>query len=132
MAVKIRQQLSVFLENKPGVLTRLCSSLAGAKVNLLGISISDTVDHAVVRLIVSDPQKARGVFEEHGLLVVETDVLEVPISNKPGSLAKVTAALSKARINVEYAYGATGSKQSGTCLIFRVNNVPKALKALKT
>ncbi len=81
----IARQLSVFLENKPGVLAAVCRALGDHDINIRGVSVSDTVDHAVVRLIVSDPHKAIHILGEHGTLVVETDVLVVKLSDHPGA-----------------------------------------------
>jgi len=125
----IEKQLSIFLENKPGVLAAVCKALAEHEVNIRGISVSDTVDHAVVRLVVSDPHKALHVLGDHGALVVETDVLAVDLSDKPGELAKLATRFAKARINVEYAYGS--SDHSKGTVFFRVSNVKLAAKLLK-
>ena len=127
--MSVAKQLSVFLENKPGVMARLCHSLAEQKINLQGLCVSDTVDHAVVRLITSDPTRARSLLESHGVLVVETDVLALSLPDRPGELGRVAGKLAKARINIEYAYGTTGD--SSTILILRVSDLKKALKVLK-
>lgn len=125
-------QLALFLDNKPGTLERVCDALSTAKINIYAISTSDTVDHSVVRMVVSDPRKAMLLFEEHGTLVVETDVLLIEGDNKPGSLAKICHKLSAARINIEYAYCATPPDARKGLLILRVNNVKKAMKVLNT
>ena len=103
----ITKQLAIFLENRPGMLARVCDALAESKINIYAISTSDTVDHAVIRMVVSDYRKALHVFEEHGTLAVEDDVLLIEGDNKPGSLAKLAHKLARARINIEYAYCAT-------------------------
>lgn len=122
-------QLSIFLENKPGVLARLCRTFSQQKVNILGLSVSDTVDHAVVRLITSNPAKASAILEEAGVLVVETEVLSLSLPDQPGVLAALADKLSKAKINIEYAYGTT--QEAGGNLILRVSDIPKAKKLLK-
>ncbi len=101
--MQITKQLALFLENRPGMLARVCDALSAAKINIFAISTSDTVDHSVVRMVVSDPAKAMFVFEEHGTLVVEDDVLMITGDNKPGSLAKIAHKLADAKINIEYA-----------------------------
>ena len=125
-------QLALFLDNKPGTLARVCDALSVAKINIYAISTSDTVDHSVVRMVVSDPRKAMLLFEEHGTLVVETDVLLIEGDNKPGSLAKICHKLAAAKINIEYAYCATPPDARKGLLILRVNNVKKAMKVLNT
>lgn len=124
----VEKQLSIFLENKPGVLAKVCKTLGAQGINIRGLSVSDTVDHAVVRLIVDDPQKAIHVLGDHGALVVETDVLAVQMANQPGELAKMAARLARAKVNIEYAYGSSNSGP-GT-IFFRVSDVRRALRAL--
>lgn len=124
----IENQLSIFLENKPGVLAAVCRTLGEHDINIRGLSVSDTVDHAVVRMIVSDSKKAIHILGEHGALVVETEVLAVELSDSPGALAKLASRLSKAKINVEYAYGS--SDQGSGVLFVRVSDVKKAAQLL--
>ena len=102
--MQITKQLAIFLENRPGMLARVCDALAEAKINIYAITTSDTVDHSVIRMVVSDPRKALLLFEERGTLVVEDDVLMVDGDNKPGSLAKMAHKLASAKINIEYCY----------------------------
>src|SRR5512143_2360009 len=105
--MQITKQLAIFLDNRPGTLARLADALAEAKINIYAISTSDTVDHSVIRLVVSDYRKALHVFEEHGTLVVEDDVLMVEGTNKPGELARLAHKFADAKINIEYCYCAT-------------------------
>jgi hypothetical protein len=126
-----RRQLSLFLKNEPGVLGRLCKTFATKKINIEAISVSDTVDHAVVRIIVSDPRRAREVLEEHGVLVIETEVLTIRLTDRPGALANVAEKLSKAKINIEYAYGTATRAKAKSMVVLRVSNLAKARKVLK-
>lgn len=128
--MQITQQLAIFLENKPGTLARVCDALAQEKINIYAMSTSDTIDHTVMRLVVSDPRKALHVFEEHGTLVVEDDVLLVEANNQPGMLAQIAHRLAAAKVNIEYAYCATPSDQSKGLVVLRVSDVKKALKTL--
>jgi hypothetical protein len=130
--MEITKQLALFLENRPGMLARVCDALSAANINIYAISTSDTVDHAVVRMVVSDPQKAMYVFEEHGTLVVEDDVLMVSGDNKPGSLAKMARRLADAKINIEYTYCATPPDAKKGLVILRVSDPKKALKVLNS
>lgn len=111
----ITTQLALFLENKPGTLARVCDAMNEAKINIYAISISDTVDHSVIRMVVNDTRKALLMFEEHGTLVVESEVLMIEGDNKPGSLAQIAHKLAKAKINIEYAYCATASSAKRAC-----------------
>ena len=128
----ITTQLALFLENKPGTLARVCDAMNAAKINIFAISTSDTVDHSVIRMVVSDTRKALLMFEEHGTLVVESEVLMIEGDNKPGSLAKIAHQLAKAKINIEYAYCATASDAKKGLLILRPSNPKKALKVLNS
>jgi hypothetical protein len=126
----IAKQLALFLANKPGTLAEVCEELAKAKINIYALTISDTVDHSVVRMVVSDTNKALMILGEHGVLVVENDVLMIENSNKPGSLAKIAHRLSLAKINIEYAYLATSPSSTKGLLILRPSNTKKALEVL--
>jgi hypothetical protein len=130
--MQIARQLAIFLENRPGMLARVADALAEAKINIYAISTSDTVDHIVMRLVVSDHQKALHVFEARGALVVEDDVLMIEGSNRPGSLSGIAHKLADAGINIEYAYCATAPDARKGLLILRVRNVHKALKVLNS
>ena len=123
-------QLAVFLANKPGTLAEVCDELTKANINIYALTISDTVDHAVVRMVVSDTQKALHIFGERGVLTVENDVLMIDNTNKPGGLSKIAKKLSEHKINIEYAYLATTPGARKGLLILRVSNTKKALQVL--
>ena len=129
--MEITKQLSVFLANKPGTLADVCDELAKAGINIFALTISDTADHSVVRLVLSDPRKALHIFEERGVLTVESKVLAIENNNKPGTLAKIATRLAKAKINIEYAYLATSPGAKKGLLIMRVDDTKRALKVLK-
>lgn len=130
--MELTTQLALFLDNRPGTLARVCEALAEAKVNIIAFSTNDTVDHTVVRMVVSDHRKALAVFEDRGALVLETEVLLVNGDNRPGSLAAIAQKLADAKINIEYAYCATGPQQKTGVLILRTNNCKRAMKVLNT
>lgn len=130
--MEITKQLALFLENRPGTLARVCEALGKAKINIYAIATSDTVDHTVVRMVVSDYRKALRLFEEHGTLVVDDDVLMIQGDNKPGSLAKLAFKLAEAKVNIEYAYCATPPDARKGLLILRVSDPKKALKVLNS
>jgi hypothetical protein len=131
LAPRIVQQLALFLENKPGALAVVCDAMAEAKINIFGLTVSDTTDHAVVRMVVSNTPKALTVFESHGALVVESDVLMIQNDNKPGSLSRIAHALSLKKINIDYGYLASMPSAKKGLLILRVTDARKALAALK-
>ena len=131
VSIETATQLAVFLGNRPGALSRVCTELAAAEVNIHALAISDTVDHAVVRMVVSDPTKALMTLGERGVLALENDVLMIDCSNEPGVLATIADRLAKAEINIEYAYLATSPKSSHGLMILRPSNVEKAERALR-
>lgn len=130
--MEIGIQLAIFLENRPGMLAKVCDALSEAKINIYAITTSDTIDHTVIRMVVSDPRKALLLFEEHGTLVVEDEVLMVEGDNRPGTLAEISHRLAGGRVNVEYLYSATHPRVKKGLVIVRVDNVKKALKILNT
>ncbi len=129
--MEIAKQLSVFLANKPGMLADVCDELANAKINIFALTISDTADHSVVRMVVSDHEKALQIFEERGVLTVESKVLMIENNNRPGALAKISKKLAKAKINIEYAYLATSPRAKIGLLVLRVDDTKRALRVLK-
>ncbi|HUK82992.1 MAG TPA: ACT domain-containing protein [Verrucomicrobiae bacterium] len=129
--MKIDRQLALFLENKPGTLAAVCQALADQNINIHAISISDAVDHAVVRMVVSDPTKAMHLLGEHGVLVVEREVLTVEGRSRPGELARIAKKLADHKINIEYAYSATPPETSTGAMILRVDNTAKAKRILR-
>jgi hypothetical protein len=129
--MKVAKQLSLFLENKPGTLAAVCEALAEAGINILAISVLDAVDHAVVRMVVSDSRKAIHLLGEHGVLVVERDVLLLQGRSRPGELARVAKTLAEHKINIEYAYSATLPDATRGAMILRVDNLAKAKRCLR-
>lgn len=101
----IRKQLSIFVENEPGVLARVCKALADGGINLRAISVSDNADDAVLRIVVDDDRKAIDILEQTGALVVSRDVVEVALPDAPGALAGVASVLAAKGVNIGYAYG---------------------------
>lgn len=129
-SVRIVEQLAIFIANKPGTLAEVCDALAEDKINIYGLTVSDTVDHAVVRMVVSDTRRAIALLEAHGTLVVENDVVMIENDNRPGGLSRIAKALSAAKVNIEYAYLASMPSAKKGLLILRASDVKKALKVL--
>lgn len=128
--MKVCKQLAVFLANKPGTLARVSGALAARKINITAFSISDAADHGVLRMVVSNPIEAVHILGDGGMMVVESDVLALDLTNSPGALARVAEKLSKARVNIEYAYSTTGGTKNRAQVILKVDNVQRARKAL--
>ena len=128
--MEIKTQLALFLANKPGTLAAVCDALAAEKINIFGLTISDTVDHAVVRMVVSDCKRALSIFEEHGTLVLENEALMLEHDNKPGTLSEIAKKLAAENVNIEYAYCSSGGRNGRTIGILKVGNPTKAAKVL--
>ena len=124
-------QLAVFLSNRPGALARVCEELAKAEINIHALATSDTIDHSVVRMVVSDPTRALMLLGEAGVLALENDVLIIQTDNHPGTLAKIAQRLSDAGVNIEYTYMAATLDADKGLMILRPNDVDKALRALR-
>jgi hypothetical protein len=124
-------QLAVFLANRPGALARVCEALAQAQINIHALATSDTVDHTVLRMVVSDPTKALMLLGEAGVLALETEVLMIETTNEPGVLAKIAERLAKAEVNIEYAYLAGGRGAEKGLIVLRPSDVEKAQNALR-
>jgi hypothetical protein len=131
LSMESATQLAVFLANRPGALARVCEALAQAEINIHALATSDTVDHSVVRMVVSDPTKALMLLGEAGVLALESDVLMIETENRPGMLAIIAELLAKAEVNIEYAYLAGSPKTEKGLIILRPSDVEKAQHALR-
>jgi hypothetical protein len=131
LSVKTATQLAIFLANRPGALTRVCAALAQAGINIHALTTSDTVDHSVVRMVVSDPTKALMLLGEAGVLALEADVLMIEGENKPGMLQKIAERLADEKVNMEYVYLASSPQADRGLMILRPSDVDKAQRALK-
>jgi hypothetical protein len=124
------KQLAVFVANRPGTLAQICDTLAQNKVNILGISVADAMDHAVLRFVVDNATVAVHILGETGLLVLDSDVLAIALDNQPGSLSDVSRALGEAGVNIEYAYGGTRQADKSGTLFLKVSDTDAARAAL--
>jgi hypothetical protein len=125
------QQLSLFLENKPGALHVPCDALAAAGIDMLTMSLADTSRFGILRFVVRDPAHAKRVLEEAGMVAKVTDVVPVEVENRPGGLARVLAAIDAAGLGVEYMYDFGAASRAGkAAIVFRFDNPDAALAAL--
>ena len=127
MSVK---QISVFIENKKGKLAEATRYIADHDINLKALSIADTQDFGILRIICENPEKANEVLQSGGYITTMTDVLAAAISDTPGSLASILEVLSEANVVVEYTYAFLSAK-AGAYMIFRVKDIEKAIAVLK-
>jgi hypothetical protein len=124
------KQISVYSENKPGQLSAICRALAEADVNITTLSLADTSDFGIVRLIVDDHEKAKAVLSEKGHLVNVKDVLAVCVPDRPGGMAEVMQVLDAAGADIEYSYAFAFHKGEKAVLVFRFADGDLAEKAL--
>lgn len=118
------------MPNRPGVLARTCSVLSEAGVNIMAMAVHDTVDNAVVRLLVDHPTKATLLLEQEELYVLEQEVVVIEIENRYGELTRIAQALAEADINIHYAYCTATKHQESGCLVLKTDQPERALEIL--
>ena len=124
-------QLSMFLENKPGRLSEPCRLLADAGINIMTLSLADTQQFGILRLIVRDWEKARKVLEGAGCVVNFTEVVATEVDDKPGGLARILEVIEQAKVNIEYMYAFTFRSGDKAVLEFRFNDPDAAVSVLQ-
>ena len=125
------KQLSLFLENKPGHMESVCGALADAGVNILTLSLADTQQFGILRLIVRDWEHAKDVLEKAGSIVNVTEVVATEVEDRPGGLAKVLRIIDAAGLNIEYMYAFTFRSGDRAVLVFRFDDPDAAVQALQ-
>ncbi len=124
------EQISVFLENKAGRLSEVTRILSEAGVNIRALSLADTSDFGILRLIVNDNDKAKEALKENGFTVGRTDVVAVEVGDHPGGLHRILEVLYQANVNVEYMYAFVQQSGDHAVIIFRFDNLEEAVKIL--
>ncbi len=127
----IIKQLSLFVENRPGSLNEVCRVLKDNNININTLSLADTKEFGILRLLIGEHEKARKVLEEKGFVVKETDVLALPVSDCPGGLAELLEAFDRRNISVEYMYAFPSGKGGKAVMVFRFEDTGKAVEALE-
>lgn len=125
------EQISIFLENRAGRLCEVTRTLAEAGINIRALSLADTSDFGILRLIVSDSEKAKAVLKENGFTVGRTTVVPVEVEDHPGGLHKILDLLSSNGINVEYMYAFVQQSGENAILIFRFDRTDQAIEVLQ-
>ena len=125
------KQLSIFLENKSGRLAHITRILGDAGINLLALSLADSADFGILRLIVDDVEKAQKTLKKNHVISTINEVLAVEVENKPGGLADILDALVKKGVNVEYMYAFAEKLTGRAALILRFDDTDKALVCLQ-
>lgn len=124
------KQLSVFIENKEGRLKKTMDTLGKENINIRALSIADTTNFGILRLIVSEFEKAKAILEENKFVVNETDVIAIEIPDKPNGLSAVLNILDKKEINLEYLYAFVAKKTNQAIVVFRVQNIDESIELL--
>jgi hypothetical protein len=124
-------QLSLFLENKPGRLVEPCRMLAGAGIDIRTLSLADTRQFGILRMIVSDWRRAEEVLKAAGCALKVTEVLAVEVPDHPGGLADVLGVFEDGEVNIEYMYAFTFGRQGKAVLIFRFDRPDEAIGKLQ-
>lgn len=125
------KQISLFLENKPGHLSAICRTLAEAKINIVTLSLADTQQFGIVRLIVEEWERARQTLEQAGFVVNVRDVVAAAVADKPGGMAALLDVIEAARVNIEYMYAFAFRRGREAVLVFRFDQPEQAVAALK-
>lgn len=129
--MNIATQFSIFMVNKPGVLAQVLGEFARAKINIIAVTMMDSVEHGVMRIIFAAPKRAREVLSKLNMPYNETEVLCVNLTNRSGALAGVAEKLAKSHINISYAYCTAGAKGGRTTGVLKVADVKKAMRVLQ-
>lgn len=124
-------QLSLFLENKPGHLSTICRTLADADINILTLSLADTQQFGILRLIIDEWEKAKTVLEEAGFVVNVTQVVATEVDDRPGGMAQILEAIEDSDTNIEYVYAFTFHRHDRAVLVFRFDDPDAAVKVLQ-
>ncbi len=125
------EQISIFLENKSGRLAEVSTVLAAAGINIRALSLADTTDFGILRLIVNDTEKAKQALKDSGFTVGKTEVIGVEVSDRPGGLAEILNVMKINGINVEYMYAFVQKSAGNAIIIFRFDELEKAIEVLQ-
>ncbi len=124
------KQISIFLENKPGQLSSICRALAKENVNIATLSLADSADFGIVRLIVDDHVKGCEVLAKAGFAVIQTEVVMATVQDRPGGMAEIMEKLDAAGVDIEYSYAYALGNGEKAVLVFKFDDNAKAEAAL--
>ena len=124
-------QLSLFMENKPGHLSAICRTLAGAEINIVTLALADTQQFGILRLVVEQWERAREVLEQAGFVVNVRQVVAITVDDQPGGMAELLDILGPSGVNIEYMYAFTTRRDGKAVLVFRFDDPDRAIEALQ-
>jgi hypothetical protein len=125
------KQISVFLENKKGRLAEVVGLIAAEKINIRALSLADTTDFGVLRLIVNDPEKCFAVLKDNSFVAQQTDVIAVEVPDRPGGLQQILQVFDAGGVNIEYMYAFVEKKSDNAIVIFRIEQPDLAIQVLE-
>jgi hypothetical protein len=125
------KQISVFLENKKGRLAEVTKLIAVEKINIRALSLADTTDFGVLRLIVNDPDRCFSVLKDNNFVAQQTEVIAVEVLDKPGGLQQILDVFDESDINIEYMYAFVEKKSDNAIVIFRIDQPDRAVQILE-
>jgi len=131
VVMRVETQLSAFLDNRAGVLADLAADLGRHGICIRALTVANLVDHAVIRLVVTDPQKALHLLGDRGVLALTSEVLAIDMPDQAGALADIARRLARAGVNIEYAYGSGPASEGRAVAYMHVSDLKKARAALK-
>ena len=124
-------QISVFLENKKGRLYDVCAALGAGKINLRALTVAESEDFGILRMVVDKPEEAARLLKKKGFVSSFTEIVAVEVGDKPGGLARVLKVINEKSLNVEYMYGFTEKCTDKALMVFRFDDPDQAVKVLK-
>ena len=124
-------QLSLFLENRPGHLSAICRTLAKSNINILTLSLADTQQFGILRLIIGEWRRAKDVLEKAGFVVNITEVVATEVDDRPGGMAEILEIIEQSKTNIEYMYAFTFHRNNRAILVFRFDDPDTAIKILQ-
>ncbi|MBW4668436.1 MAG: amino acid-binding protein [Cyanomargarita calcarea GSE-NOS-MK-12-04C] len=130
MQVTTKRQLTVALENYPGRLAAVSTTIAQEGINIEAISLIDSIEQGLIRLVTSEPSICKALLVKQGFYVIEADVLAVEVIDSLGQLSRLTDLLAAAKINIEYTYGSTTRPGEKMRLMLKVSDLSKACEVL--
>ena len=125
------RQISVFLENKKGRLAEVTRTLSHEKINIRALSLADTADFGVLRIIVDNPDRSLAILKSHGFVAQVTEVVAVEVEDKPGGLSRILEVLDQDNVNVEYMYAYVEKSRENAIVICRIDDRERALQILE-
>src|ERR1700739_493598 len=131
MKIHVERQISVALANRPGQLAAISKLRSTQAINIEALSLIDSLEQGVVRLITSDPEACKKVLQSSGFYVIEGDVLVLALFDRVGTLSDITATLAEAKVNVDYVYGSVEHPGSPIRLVLKASDATRAHKLLR-